>query len=143
MNTGAAVAAGVDEDWPEGSAMYVGSKLVESRDYFERLLKQREAELVRLLSKEKDPDARLIAAMQRQQEAWLKYRDDECELVGSLSGAGGTWPSTFAVQCEASLTDRRFRRFGWAVKCWKDIAAEDRRFSAARCPYQLAPLATK
>jgi len=138
-----AIAASDDDEWPEGSAMAVGNKYVKTNDYFERLLRQRQAELVRLLAAQPDANTRLIKAIQAQQATWLRYRDDECELIGSLSGAGGSWPSTFSAQCRANLTDQRFRRFNWAIKCWNAVSAEERRFSGSRCLYQLAPLATK
>jgi len=142
-NASCASAASDDDEWPDGSAMAVGNRYVKTSDYFEGLLRKRQAELVRLMSAQPDTDTRLIEAVKTQQESWLKYRDGECELIGSLSGAGGSWPSTFSAECRANLTDQRFRRFNWAIKCWKAVAPSERPSARSRCLYQLAPLATK
>jgi uncharacterized protein YecT (DUF1311 family) len=84
-----------------------------------------------------------VAALKSQESAWLKYRTDECELIGSLSGAGGTWPSTYANQCESNLTDQRLRRVRSALACVAKIPSDKRLFDQNACLYQLAPLGTK
>lgn len=89
------------------------------------------------------PDAgeRLEKALVSQEAAWLKYRDEECELVGSLTGAGGSWPSTYAVQCESNLTDQRLRRVISATRCVARVPKDDRFNGMSNCLQQLAPLA--
>lgn len=128
-------------DWPPGSAMHTGLGLVEKRDYFAGLLEKKNAELVELVVRDrKFPDDRLAKALQAQHASWLLHRVAECELVGSLSGAGGSWPSTYAVQCEANLTDLRFRTVSSAIRCIQRIPVAQREFEQNRCLYQLAPL---
>lgn len=126
-------------DWPEGSAMHTGYLHLEKRDAFARLLERRQAELLALVE-QGSGDARLVQALRAQHEAWLAYRTHECELIGALTGAGGSWPSTYAVQCEANLTDRRYRRVHAALRCIRRIPADDRAFEQSRCLQQLAPL---
>jgi uncharacterized protein YecT (DUF1311 family) len=137
------------QTWPEGSAMRTGELLVEKQKQTEKVLAAKHQELVKLVSAASSADgsikadARLVAAIKAQQAAWLKYRVDECELVGTLSGAGGTWPSTYANQCEANLTDLRLRRVRSALRCITKIPVGDRLSDQNACLYQLAPLAAK
>ena len=121
--------------------MHTGFNYVERRDHFAKLLEKKQAELLALVDKDrKYPNERLSQAITAQHEAWLKYRVFECELIGSLSGAGGSWPSTYAVQCEANLTDLRFRTVSSAIRCIGKLPAEGREFEQNRCLYQLSPL---
>jgi uncharacterized protein YecT (DUF1311 family) len=88
-------------------------------------------------------DARLLADLKTQQVAWLKYRTEECELIGALTGAGGTWPSTYAKKCEVNHTDQRIRRVSSAIRCIGKISNEKRLFEQNNCLQQLAPLTNK
>lgn len=89
--------------WPEGSSMHTGLLLAQQQNAVEKLLEHKHEELVKLVSSsssgEISVDGRLLAAIKTQQVAWLKYRTEECELIGSLTGAGATWPSTYAKKC--------------------------------------------
>ncbi len=125
-------------EWPEGSAMAVGEQHVKTRDYFAAQLEQQHAALLALLAPE--GDSRLIEGLKAQHAQWLKYRVAECEVSGALTGAGGSWPSTYAVECEARLTDRRFRRVRAAVACLRKAPAADRGGESSRCLQQLLPL---
>jgi uncharacterized protein YecT (DUF1311 family) len=137
------------EDWPEGSSMRTGLLLVEKQKKTEKVLASKHKELVQLVSKATSSDGkiqadeRLVAALRTQQSAWLKYRVEECELIGSLSGAGATWPSTYANECEANLTDQRLRRVRSALRCIEKLPMDKRLYDQNTCLYQLAPLATK
>lgn len=137
------------ECWPEGSAMHTGLTLVASLQKTSAQLKTMHDELIALLSDspnyngENYPDSRVISALTAQQISWGKYRSDECELIGSLTGAGGSWPSTYANRCEVNLTEERLRRVNSAIKCIQKIPVENRWMEQARCLQQLAPLANK
>jgi uncharacterized protein YecT (DUF1311 family) len=135
------------ECWPEGSAMHTGLLLVQQRHAVEKRLVKKHDELMKVVSSsssvEIKVDERLIAALQTQQAAWLKYRDEECELIGSLTGAGGTWPSTYANTCMLSHTELRLRRVRSAIRCIKKIPSEKRLFEQNNCLQQLAPLTNK
>src|SRR5476649_1238360 len=91
------------ECWPDGSAMRTGLLLVQKQKTVEQHLARKHGELIKLLSSSSNEritvDERLLVALKTQQVAWLKYRDEECELIGSLTGAGGSWPSTYANEC--------------------------------------------
>lgn len=137
------------ECWPEGSAMHTGLTLLARLQKASAQLESKHAELIALLSSspnhngESIPDSRVISALKAQQDTWMKYRADECELIGSLTGAGGSWPSTYANECEVNLTDERLRRVKSAIKCIQKIPLEKRWMEQANCLQQLAPLANK
>ena len=137
------------ECWPEGSAMHTGLVLVQRQAAVEKRLEENHSELLMLVSSETQaehsvaPDERLLGALTIQQAAWLKYRSEECELIGSLTGAGGTWPSTYANRCNLNHTEHRNRRVRSAIRCIKRLPRETRTFGQNRCLQQLAPLTKK
>jgi len=82
-------------------------------------------------------------ALKSQQVAWALYRNGECELIGSPTGAGGSWPSTWAAQCVANHTELRLRRIRSAMACIQKIPDDKRFFELNRCLQQLAPLTNR
>lgn len=127
--------------------MQTGLLLVQQQQQTEKLLASKHDELIKLVassvSGEIHANERLLAALKIQQAAWLKYRAEECELVGSLTDAGGTWPSTYAKKCEVSHTEQRLRRVRSAIRCIQKIPPEQRLFEQNSCLQQLAPLTNK
>jgi len=133
-----------DQEWPEGSAMHVGGLEAKRRDAAVATLAKLHRRLVTLISTATSsvpPDDRLIMAVQAQQVAWNSYVLDECELIGSLTGSGGSWPSTYSVRCHANLLELRIRRTNAAIRCVEKLPAATRQFEQNQCLYQLAPLA--
>jgi uncharacterized protein YecT (DUF1311 family) len=132
------------ECWPVGSSMHEGLVLVQRLKAADKVLVAKHDELVKLVSASSTEaikvDERLLAALRRQQLAWVNYRSDECELTGSLTGAGGTWPSTYANQCEVNLGEQRLRRVRSAIRCVEKIPRADRLFKQNECLQQLVPL---
>ncbi len=135
------------ECWPAGSAMDIGLSLVKQQQQTEKILANKHRELIKLVASSAegkfDTSARVQAALKTQQAAWLKYRSEECELVGSLTGGGGSWPSTHANECEVNHTDQRLRRVRSAIRCIKRIPFENRLEKQNACLQQLAPLTNK
>lgn len=135
------------ECWPEGSAMHTGLKFILHLKEASTQLEKKYDTLITILSSSPDykgeiiPDDRVISALKAQEITWVKYRVDECELIGSLTGAGGTWPSTYANECEVNLTEERLRRVSSAIQCIQEIPIEKRWVKQADCLQQLAPLA--
>ena len=125
--------------------MHTALLLVQQQQIAEANLQSKHAELVSLVasatSGKVHADERLVSALETQQVAWLKYRAEECELVGALTGAGGSWPSTYANQCEVNHTEKRFRRVESAIRCIRKIPAPDRLYSQNDCLQQLVALA--
>lgn len=125
--------------------MHRGLLLVKKQKTLETQLVKKHEELVNLVSSAAMPekvwiDERLLKALKTQQVAWVKYRSEECELIGSLTGAGGTQPSTYVTQCEVSHTELRLRRVRSAIKCIEKISEEKRWYEQNNCLQQLAPL---
>ena len=127
--------------------MHTGLLLVQQQKATEKLLASTHEELIKLVvsssTQENSVDGRLLSALRTQQAAWLKYRTEECELIGSLTGAGGTWPSTYANRCEVNHTDQRLRRVRAAIRCIERIPGEKRVFDQNACLQQLAPLTNR
>lgn len=143
-----------ESGWPSGSAMDTGFIVAKERDQTVEALKQKHKKLVDFVASilgsgvrgglnHDGMGKRLAHALQTSQNAWLEYYPQECELVGSLSGSGGSWPSTYAVRCQRNLLHKRISNINSAQKCIEKLAVEQREFGMEKCLYQLAPLAWK
>lgn len=128
--------------------MHTGLLRRQSEITLSEQLEHKHKELVSLISikeivnnKEYLEDERLVRAVQAQHKSWHQFKDNECELIGALSGGASTWQSARAIECEENLTQQRLKRTQHAIRCVKKIAAENRRFNQQTCLYQLAPLA--
>lgn len=136
-----------DHQWPEGSAMSVGGLENQRLSIASAELAKLDKRLLTLVSEAQQtspaipPDELLIKALKVQQAAWRRYLPDECGLIGDLSGAGGSWPSTYAVRCEANLLEMRVRRTRASIRCLEKMTPAKRRLDQGGCLYQLAPLA--
>jgi uncharacterized protein YecT (DUF1311 family) len=133
------------ECWPDGSAMRTAMLAADARQKVEARLAQAHKALIDLLwttTMDGKPwmESRLPRTLESQQAAWLKYRTEECELVGTLTQAGGTWPTTHAIRCELNHTERRLRRVQAAIRCIQRIAPDERWLRQNACLQQLAPL---
>ena len=135
--------------WPSGSAM--STELLAREDAANKLsrLQKKHNELIKLWASSPNssgeimPESRVISALTAQQSSWEKYKVDECELIGSLTGAGGLWPSTHATICELNLIEVRLLSIDSAIKCIKKIPLEKRWMNQSSCLEQLAPMANK
>ena len=121
-------------DWPSGSSMYEGLKANERRDSLLIELSKSHEELIDVVKKVKSSDSRLITALKTQNDAWLSYSKQECELVGSLSGAGGTWPSAYASLCHEKLVKERLQIVKAATNCFQKSELNNQN----ECLYPLA-----
>lgn len=45
--------------------------------------------------------------LRKSQRAWLKFKDDNCNLMGGLQGGNNYWVSEFAMQCDLVETAER------------------------------------
>lgn len=133
------------ECWPDGSAMYNGLVAVEELQEITNVMNIKHEELLTLISDSSSYSTtrRIVSALRQQQASWETYRGDECSLVGALTGAGGTWPSTYANRCEVELANDRLQRIESALGCIQDIPEEDRMFEHVDCIMDLTPLAKR
>ena len=118
------------ECWPEGSAMRTGLTLLARLKAAESQLSGAHDKLIAVVRASSiavlTVDERLIIALKNQQAAWLIYRGEDCALVGALTGAGGSWPSTYTTRCEANQTVQRLRRVETAIRCIENKPADKR-----------------
>jgi uncharacterized protein YecT (DUF1311 family) len=134
------------ECWPEGSAMHTGLVLAKQQRELEASLRRAHAQLLKIVASPRGDikvDTRLLGSLKTQQAAWLKYRTEECELLGSLTGAGGSWPSTHATRCEVGHTAQRLKRVRAAMRCIGKLPSEMQAIEQNNCLQQLAPLTNK
>lgn len=124
------------ECWPTGSAMHeglaAGQRLVRAQKH----LDAQQNALVALVEKSQIDgftDERLIAAIKGDYTAWIAYRDAQCELKGSLTEAGGSWPSTYAVLCEESWVKNRSRLVSGIAECIGQLPEKQRPFDQQTC----------
>ncbi|MFX8907101.1 lysozyme inhibitor LprI family protein, partial [Acinetobacter baumannii] len=68
--------------------MNSGLTEAEKLEKLDKLLDKRHQELVKALGDQ--VDERLLSALGAQENSWRQFRKDECELVGTLTGAGGS-----------------------------------------------------
>lgn len=131
------------ECWPEGSAMHTGLTLRQQQQHAEQSLQRQHETLLQRLGATLDADGqpyrdtRVENALQEQYSARLRYLKTECALVGALTGAGGSWPSTYAMACELKQTQQHQRQVRTALKCLDKIPAKERWLDQNRC---LSPL---
>lgn len=112
------------ECWPEGSAVRTGMEFSEKLTAFdERMAKDHKA-LLDLLKQLKTNDY-LIESLKGQQDAWLKFRNNDCQLAGTLTGAGGSWPSTWGLSCQVGMASKRLGQVQLAAMCLKNINQKD------------------
>ncbi|HTN31985.1 MAG TPA: lysozyme inhibitor LprI family protein [Pseudomonas sp.] len=135
------------ECWPEGSAMHTGLLLAEELGTLDKSLAEAHRALIeqvgsaRITDETPQDNGVLAKALREQQKAWLKYRSGECRLIGALTGAGGSWPSTYAIDCELSLGQQRLEEVQAARECITAISEQDRIFEQGECLRDLAPMA--
>lgn len=130
------------ECWPEGSAMHTGLTIVHELEELTSTMNSMHEQLLTLISNSSSYTStrRIALALKTQQTSWEKYRGDECTLIGALTGAGGSWPSTYANECELELTQDRSQRIEKALECVKKIPEDMRAFELAGCITDLTPL---
>ncbi|KHL69035.1 hypothetical protein SF06_23710 [Pseudomonas flexibilis] len=135
------------ECWPEGSAMHTGVLLAEELRTLDEELAVAHKALIEqvgaapVTDETPQPDGMLTRALRDQQKAWLRYRAGECQLIGALTGAGGSWPSAYATDCELSLGQQRLEDVQAARECINAISEQDRIFEQGECLRDLAPMA--
>lgn len=125
------------ECWPEESANYVA---FEHRDELEKTDKQIAKKVTLLIrqvekaSRKTDAPAQLLVMeFSAQQQAWNSYRKADCALTGAITGAGGGWPTAYALECEVDVSRRRLKTLESAIECIGKSTAKDGFFRTGEC----------
>lgn len=132
--------------WPEGSAMHTAYVLSEELEQLTPALQLQFEKLLRLLSNTQGSngrpyfDSRILSGIELQQRGWKKYIEDECELVGALTGAGGTWPTTWALDCQVTQMKNRLLDVKKVTACIEKIPRETRWIDQDVCIRELITL---
>lgn len=112
------------ECWPEGSAMRTGMEFSEKLIAFDDRLTKDHKEMLVLLKQLKAKDY-LIDLLREQQNAWQVFHEKDCQLAGTLTGAGGSWPSTWGLSCDVDTTSKRLGHVQLAIMCLNKIDKKD------------------
>ncbi|MBH0062398.1 MULTISPECIES: hypothetical protein [Pseudoalteromonas] len=108
------------DGWPEGGAMHTGNTYnLEGNRYKTKISKMMD-EIYPQLN-----DDYQVDAVKAQIKAWEQYIDATCNVVGIATGAGGSWPSTYSVKCERSLSYDRYFATKNALKCVNRLSKEE------------------
>ena len=123
------------QDWPSGGAMHEGMSQNEKRS-----AKAKTAEMLVNKIDEKLKDIKYVAyregSLQKQHKAWLDYVDETCMMTGIMTGAGGSWPSTYALKCENNMLDQRLFKLSNSLQCVKRHIKNKQEMYIANCLYQ-------
>lgn len=101
-----------EEIWPQGSALQQATLLSEEAHGYEG---KTDALIATIYTKINDKT--LNEAIKAQTEAWHQYKKAVCALIGTSTGAGGSWPVTHTVRCEKGLSYDRYFATKNALQC--------------------------
>jgi uncharacterized protein YecT (DUF1311 family) len=91
--------------------------------------------------KTRNAEAHFIAHLEKTQARWQDYMESECYMHGLMTQSGGSWPSTYAVECQARLLEKRYKRMRDAAACVERSPAEKYlSYESVNCLYQILPL---
>lgn len=124
-------------DWPEGSAMHAGLSQKE-------ILEKKQSKASEIVSKirrnleEHRPyqGEHLSNVFGRHNENWGSYVASTCMTVGVMTGAGGSWPSYYALKCETNMIDRRLFNLTNTLQCIKRHIKNKQTYELSDCLYQ-------
>ncbi|WP_096739733.1 DUF1311 domain-containing protein [Pseudoalteromonas atlantica] len=108
------------DGWPEGGAMHTGNIYNLEGNRYKTKISKMMNEIYPQLN-----DDYQVDAVKAQIKAWEHYIDATCNVVGIATGAGGSWPSTYSVKCERSLSYDRYFATKNALKCVKKLSEAD------------------
>ncbi len=83
------------------------------------------AGLVTALGGEADAPPPLAHAVASQHEHWLAYVEADCELAGTLTGAGGSWPAVHGLSCQNQRVAMRIGEVERAATCVRGLQPTD------------------
>ena len=76
------------------------------------------------------PLTRVVASHQAQ---WLAYVRIDCELAGTLTGAGGAWPTVHGLSCEIESIAARLEVVRAATACLRESGPAARQYEQFGC----------
>jgi len=118
---------------PPGSALHTVGVVGEEWSAARTDLADAHRRLVAALDRDPGRPSPLARALVSQQDAWLAYRDRDCELAGALTGAGGAWPSVHGLSCRIEHARQRIAALDAATACMHGLAPDELRHGQPEC----------
>lgn len=123
--------------WPEGSAMHSGlaqKKILEKKA-------EKATDIINnirawLTQHQPYNGKQLSELFQQHHDDWLSYIDATCRLVGESTGAGGSWPSYYALACKTNMVDQRLFKLTNTLQCIKRHVKNQTPDTLSSCLYQ-------
>lgn len=121
------------DQWPEGSARHTLLVEAEREQVLRSALDAAHARLLDAFDDAPDDPDPLARAVDAQQQAWLAYRGNDCQLAGMLTGAGGAWPHVHALTCGNTMLAQRTALLDAAATCLKELPDGHHRSDVEAC----------
>ncbi|MCK9171063.1 MAG: hypothetical protein M0P01_11680 [Treponema sp.] len=124
-------------DWPDTSAMYAGLSQKEVLDKKSRKIKTLALKISDELKKNMPYNGEFLANLFKDHQAkWHDYVDSTCMVIGQATGAGGSWPSSYALKCATNMADQRLFNLINSLQCIKRHTRNKNNYDIPLCLYQ-------
>lgn len=133
-----ALAQDARDEWPEGSAMHSVYVEAERLQASRAELEQAHADLFNAIRGDSANPSPLARAVANQHAHWLEYVRADCELAGTLTGAGGAWPTVHGLSCQIESIADRVEVVRGATACLSQLGSEAYQFEKFECLGKLA-----
>jgi len=137
------LAQDAQDEWPEGSAMHSVYVEAERLQASRAELEQAHADLFNAIRGDSANPSPLARAVANQHTHWLEYIRADCELAGTLTGAGGAWPAVHGLTCQIESIDDRGEMVRGATACLGQLGSDAYQFEKFECLGKLAPWSMK
>ncbi|MBM9518469.1 DUF1311 domain-containing protein [Desulforhopalus vacuolatus] len=123
--------------WPDTSAMYAGLSQKEILDKKNSKIEALTLKISEELEKNMPDNGRVLADLfTDNQTKWHDYVDSTCMLIGQATGAGGSWPSYYALKCTTNMADQRIFNLVNSLQCIKRHTRNKNYYDIPLCLYQ-------
>lgn len=125
------------DDWPDTSAMYAGLKQKEILDKKSSKIETLALKISDNLEKNVPYNGKFLADLFKDhQTKWHDYVDSTCMITGQATGAGGSWPSYYALKCATNMADQRLFNLTNSLQCIKRHTRNKNNSDIPLCLYQ-------
>jgi len=129
----ATLAQDARDEWPEGSAMHTLSVQSGRLQAHRAELEQAHAGLLEALGGDPADPSPLVRSLASHQAQLLAYVHGDCELAGTLTGAGGAWPTVHGFSCEIESIAARLEVVRAATACLRESGPGARQYEQFGC----------
>lgn len=128
-----AIAQDARDEWPEGSAMHSVYVEADRLQAGRAALEQAHGELLGAIGGDPAKPPPLARALANQHARWLEHMQADCELAGTLTGAGGDWPTVHGLACQTGSIADRLELVRGASACLRQLGPDAYRFEQFDC----------